>query len=80
MANKNVSYIQVPVIQENVREVHLVALNAEATIFQLTATYEVKDSEGTLRGTGQVTAQVTTQPDPVHITAILAAANAQQGT
>lgn len=80
MANKIVSYTQVPVIQENIREVHLVALNAGATIFQLTAVYEVKDSEGALRSTGTFTAQVATQPDPVHINAILAGANAQQGT
>lgn len=80
MAAKAISYTQVPIIQENVREIHLVALNPGATTFQLTVTYEIKDSEGGLRGNGQFTQQVATAPDPVLMTAILAAANAAQGT
>lgn len=80
MANKVITYTQVPIIQENVREIHLVALNPTATIFQLTAVYEVKDSLGASHGMGTFTQQVATAPDPTLIASILAAANAAQGT
>jgi len=80
VANKTVTYTQVPIVQENVREIHLVALNAAATIFQLTAIYEIKDSLGGSHGTGTFSQQVATAPDPAQLTAILAAANAAQGT
>ena len=80
MANKVITYTQVPILQENVREIHLVALNPGATIFQLTAVYEIKDSLGALRGMGSFSQQVATAPDPTQLAAILAAANAAQGT
>jgi len=80
MAAKVINYTQVPIVQENVREIHLVALNPGATVFQLTAHYDVKDDQGASRGRGIFTQQVETAPDPVLMNAILAAANAQQGT
>lgn len=80
MANKVITYTQLPIIQENVREIRLVALNPTATIFQLTAVYEIKDSLGGARGMGTFTQQVATAPDPTLLAAILAAANAAQGT
>lgn len=80
MANKVVTYTQVPIVQQNIREIHLVALNPGATIFQLTAVYEIKDSVAGSHGMGTFTQQVSTAPDPTLITAILTAANAAQGT
>lgn len=80
MAGKVITYTQASIIQENVREIHLVALNPLATVFQLTAVYEIKDSLGAARGMGTFSQQVATAPDPTLIAAILAAANAAQGT
>ncbi len=80
MANKIITYTQVPIIQQNIREIRLVALNPGATTFDLTAIYEIKDSLGGSHGTGTFTQQVSTAPDPVLIASILAAANAAQGT
>lgn len=78
--SKVITYTQVSIIQENIRAIHLVALNPTATIFQLTAEYEIKDSLGGSRGMGTFSQQVATAPDPTLIASILAAANAAQGT
>ena len=80
MANKVITYTQVPILQENVREIHLVALNPAATVFQLTAVYEIKDALGASHGMGTFSQQVSTAPDPAQLAMILAAANAAQGT
>lgn len=81
MANKDVpGYTQVPIIQQDVRTITLVALNDAATVFQLTVDYNIKDSVGELRGTGHFSVQVATQPDATLINQILTAANAAQGT
>lgn len=80
VANKVVTYTQVPIAQKDVREIHFVALNDAATTFQLTAVYNIWDLAGVSHGTGSFSQQVNTTPDATLLASILAAANAAQGT
>lgn len=80
MANKVVSYTQVPVEQKDLSIIHIERLDAEGTLFNATVTYEVRDDQGNLLATRQRTQQGTGVLAAAAITALLAGINAVEGT
>jgi hypothetical protein len=73
-------YIEVPIAQADLRVIRLEALNAAATVFNVTVDYIIRDSLGVERGRAQLTKQIPTAPDPVFINLLLAAVNQVKGT
>jgi hypothetical protein len=78
MPNKAVSYTQVPVVAADIREIRYARLSA--TLMQLSATYEVKDSLGAVRNLDAYSQQVALASYPVAMATILSAINTAQGT
>lgn len=81
MAAKEVpGYTQVPVTQADLADIHIVRLNSEATVFQATILYEVRDSDGEVRSRATFSQQGAGVLAAPAIAALLAAINAVQGT
>lgn len=80
MANKIVSYTQVPVQQADLAEIVITRLNAEGTLFNAAVTYEVRDDQGNLLATRSKTQQGAGVLAAAAITALLAAINTAEGT
>lgn len=80
MANKVVSYTQVPVAQKDLAIIHVERLDPEGTLFNAAVTYEVRDDQGNLLAVRQKTQQGTGVLAAAAITSLLAAINAAEGT
>lgn len=81
MANKVVpGFTQVPVVQQDIRDIHIVALDEGATQFNLTVTYNVYDDQAGLRASRTITQQTATAPGAPFLAAVLAAVNTVEGT
>lgn len=80
MANKSVSYVQVPVAQKDLAQINIERLNAEGTLFNAKIVYEVFDDQGNKLATRQFEQQGPGVLAAAAISALLAAINAVEGT
>ena len=79
MPNKAVAgWTQVPVTASELMSIHYERLNSGGTANNLTVTYEIKDSLGSVRQIATLTQQVASYP--VAASAILTSINTAQGT